>query len=239
MAIRKHNRTIWVLAAAIILLLVLLLARDGKITGLFEKAESLPEAGSPVSEEQFGDQVPRDGQSRGQDQQNFSETLNRMASCFQVSGSTLPEASAVQIDTLYQKFQADFGSVTSQTDRWVTWHLRAPEGKEFRLRLEITETDEGKVGRELHLFSIDRSGNPSPVELPPEKANNPTDETISQMLKEGEVYTKERAAVGFFANNERVEYVEKDNELFELEFVKDETRFRCANVKNPNSCQCQ
>jgi len=238
MAIRKQNRTIWVLAAVILLMLVIFLVRDGKLADVFDSSDKNPAEVLPANEEQFGDRVVGETTVKLEEQRKFQETLNRLAQCFQVSGGNLPEDSPVHIETLVQKFQADFGPVTSQADRWVTWHLRTRDGKERRLRLEITESDEGKVGRELHFFAVDREGQPTPIEIEGDKARNPSDEVISQMLKEGEVFTKESAAVSFFKNNERVEYIEKDGELSEIEFFRGDHRFRCFNVKFPDNCQC-
>jgi hypothetical protein len=118
------------------------------------------------------------------------------------------------------------------------WHLRTPEGHERRLRLEITENDEGKVGRELHYFNLSSEGQSNPVELEPDKSGNPTDDVINQMLKEGEVFYKEKAAMAFFPNGERVEYVEKNGDLSEFEFFKENKQFRCHDVLVPESCQC-
>lgn len=236
MAIRKQNRTIWVLAAVPIVLLVIYLVREGELKRLFsstQNGESKISAEAP--ETQFGDQV----QSTDPDAiLKFQETLDLMAKCFQISGSDLPESSPVEISTLLKKFQGDIGPVSQEADRWVNWHLRTRDGQERRLRLEITETDEGKVGRELHYFAVGSSGQPVPIELDPDKATNPTDEVISEMLKEGAVYSKERAAVAFFSNGERIEYVEKDGQLYEVQFFKEDLHFQCANVKMPQNCQC-
>lgn len=196
------------------------------------------ESGAQSTEEQFGDQVQGEDSVQLENQRKFQATLERMANCLQVSGGPMPESSPVAIETLYQKFQADFGPVVSQADRWVTWHLRGRDGKERRLRLEIIENDLGHVSRELHLFAVDRSGQPNPVEVDPEKSLNPSDEVINEMLNEGEVFTKENAAISFFTNGERVEYIKKDNELFEIEFFRENARFRCPNVLIPENCRC-
>jgi hypothetical protein len=121
----------------------------------------------------------------------------------------------------------------------VNWHLRTPEGQERRLRLEITETDEGKIGRELHYFSVGANGQLNPIELEQDKANNPSDDVISEMLKEGSVFSKERAAVAFFPNGDHIEYVEKDDELSEIVYYKESPRFQCPSVKMPQNCQCR
>ncbi|MEZ0391933.1 MAG: hypothetical protein ACAH59_06945 [Pseudobdellovibrionaceae bacterium] len=236
MAIRKQNRTIWVLAAVILLMLVVFLIRDGQIAQMLQTNSQSQSTDPTSSVEQFGDRV---GGNQTQDRQNFFQSLDLLAACFQVSGSALPENAAIGIDSLLQKFQADFGSVSQQSDRWVYWGLRTREGNERRLRLELTETDSGKIVKELHYFSVDQNGQQVAIELDPQKTKDPNDEVISQLLKDGEVFTKERAAVAFFQDLDRVEYIEKDGELLEIKFFNDNHQFQCANVKNPKSCQCQ
>jgi hypothetical protein len=241
MAIRKQNRTIWVLAAVVFLVLVTYLIRDGKFADLSEEpvANIGANDSSTSNEEQYGDKVNSTGVPlQGESQRKYRETLERLSQCLQLKAADEPEVASVQIETLFQKLQLDWGAVQQQEDRWMTWHLKTLDGKERRLRLEITENDEGKVGRELHYFSVDREGQPTPIEIEPEKTANPTDEVISQMLKEGEVFYKDRAAVAFFANNERVEYVEKDGELAEIDVFQNDHEFRCENVKAPELCQC-
>jgi hypothetical protein len=244
MAIHKHNRTIWILAAVIFLLVLVFLLRDGRLQELITQKEQLTAvdtSGTVVNEEQFGDKVSEMMQESAQKfegKKKLAQSLDKLGACFQMAGATQIEAPSLQIESLYQKFQDDLGSVAHQSDRWMEWHLRTPEGHERRLRLEITESDGGKVGRELHYFNMSRDGQSNPVELEPEKSGNPSDDVINQMLKEGEVFYKERAAMAFFPNGERVEYVEKNGDLSELEFFKENKQFRCHDVLVPETCQC-
>lgn len=241
MAIRRQNRTIWILAAVVFLVLVTFLIRDGKLEDFFHEPQpggEIFEKSSSI-EEQYGDKVPVPPPSAEvPGQEKFTETLDRMAQCLQIANVDLPAPIFLQIESVFRKLQGAFGTEIHQADRWMAWHLRSREGKERRLRLEITETDEGKIGKELHYFDVDRQGQTTPIEIASEKAMNPTDEVISQMLKEGEVFYKERAAVAFFAENNRVEFLEKDGELSELLVIKGDRQFRCANVKTPELCQC-
>lgn len=244
MAIRRHNRTIWILAGVIFLLVLTFLIRDGRLQEWIAKedgAEQGPgELAGSGSEEQFGDKVSelmQDQAAKFEGKKKFAAALDKMSACFQMQGSAMEEA-PLQIESLYQRFQNELGPVAHQSDRWMDWHLRTSDGRERRLRLEITENDEGKVGRELHYFSVSRDGQPTPIEMGADKTSNPTDDVINQMLKEGEVFYKERAAVSFFSNGERVEYIEKNGDLSEIEFFKENRQFRCHDILVLETCQC-
>jgi len=241
MAIKRHNRTIWILAGIIFLLVLVFLFRDGQLENIISRNSKPSETGEAgAGAEQFGDKVGelmQDTSQKAESKKKLALALEKMGACFQMQGSPL-EMPPLQIESLYQKFQTELGPVAHQADRWMDWHLRAPDGRERRLRLEITETDEGKVGRELHYFSVSRDGQPSPLEMEPGKADNPSDEVINQMLKEGEVFYKERAAVSFFSNGEHVEYIEKNGDLSEIVFFKESRHFRCPDILVPETCQC-
>ena len=243
MAIRKHNRTIWVLAAIIFALVIVFLFRDGQFDRFFvENPKIVMDPSQPAPDEnQFGDRVGEPSQDPALQmdaKKKYAMSLDRLAACFQMQGSALAENPPLQIESLHLKFQAELWPVAHQSDRWMEWHLRSPDGRERRLRLEITESDEGKVGRELHYFSESRDGQLNPLELDPEKAMNPTDDVINELLKQGEVFYKERAAVSFFPNGERVEYMEKNGTLSEVEFFKENKQFRCPDILVPETCQC-
>jgi hypothetical protein len=244
MAIRRQNRTIWGLVLVTFIMIVSFLVRDGRLADFFDpssKAKSQANAASNSSastEEQFGDKVSNENPVVTEDQAKFNQMMGRLVQCLGIQSIDLKNSWPLQIESVIQIVQPSLGPATHQADHWMDWHLRTREGKERRLHLEITESDLGKIGRELHYFSVDRSGQLTSVELEPEKATNPSDEVINQMLKEGEVFHKERAAAAFFANQERIEYIEKDSELSEISFFKDSHHFQCANVKMPENCQC-
>lgn len=238
MAIKKQNRTIWTLSGIVFLLLAGLLLQDSRFSGLF-RSDELPEAAPGESVEQFGEKPAASPATGGfQSQKKFMETMDRMVQCFQIQGSEIAESAAVSIESLAQKLEKDFGPVSMQSDRWMIWNLRARDGQERRLRLEIIESDEGKISKELHYFEVGREGQVNALEIDPKLATNPTDEAINQLLKDGEVTGKERAAAIFFVNNERVEYVERDGELAEVSVIRGEKQFKCQNASLPESCQC-
>ena len=243
MAIRRQNRTIWILAGVIFLLVLGFLFRDGQFEKLINEEAKMSDAdiSGANEEEEFGDKVGEAVQNPGQRNQarhKFGQALDKLAACFQMQSAATTDTPALQIESLYQRFQTDLGPVAHQSDRWMEWRLRTPNGLEKQLRLEITENDEGKIGRELHYFNLTRDGQPTTSLLDETQARNPSDEVINQLLKEGEVFYKERAAGSFFPNGERVEYVEKNGELAEIEFFKENKQFRCHDILVLETCQC-
>ncbi len=227
----KKNRNIALLAAISFLLLLVLFFRERRPESGLETS-----AAEATSEEQFGDKVASSGAaSNGANE--LMPILNQISTCLHLS--TRAETSVpFTIESVFDNFQSELGAVSHQADRSMRWDLRELDGKIKRLQLVITENDEGQVGRELHAFSLDSQGNATPQETEPSLAVNPPDDRIHQMLKEGEVIDKDRSAVAFFPTGGRVEYIEKNGVLSQLQFFQGQKSVRCDDLKQPSSCQC-
>jgi len=243
MAIKKQNKTLLIFITVVLAVLGYVLLKEGKIKNPLSSEVSNESPAIDVTGQdpsQFGEVLNPSQQidASREDRIAFAQIISDMSECMEIPAAEANGEDAIVLETLLTKFQSELGSPSEQSDRWMNWHLRTPEGKERRLRVEVTESDDGKVGRELHFYAVDRDGNPIPLEVPPEKVNNPTDNVINEMLKEGEVFFKERAAYVQYPNGERIEYIEKDGLLSEVEFIKGERFYRCANLKARENCQC-
>ncbi len=246
MALNRQNRTIAILAVIVFSVLAYLFFKDSspKIEegSEAEQTEEVIEE-NVATQENMGDQVtgttllptnPVDTE----EQKTFGLIIGDIADCLDLKISELDGSPEVKLDSLTEVFQSELGQASFQADRWQNWHMRMRDGKERRIRLEISENDEGKVTKELKYFSVDREGQPSTIEQDDEKSLNPSDETLDQLLKEGEVFFKERAAYVVFPNGERIEYLEKDGTLSEIEIIKGDRYYRCGNISERDSCQC-
>jgi len=242
-AIKKQNKTLLIFITVVLAILGYVLLKEGKIRNPLSIAGSAESPAVEVTEQdpsQFGE-VLNPNQQRDasrEDRIAFAQIISDMSECMEIPAADANGDDPIVLETLLTKFQSELGSPSEQSDRWMNWHLRTPEGKERRLRVEVTESDDGKIGRELHYYAVDRNGNPVPLEIPQDKMTNPTDTVINDMLKEGEVFFKERAAYAQYPNGERIEYLEKDGILSEIEFIKGDRFYRCANLKARENCQC-
>lgn len=245
----RQNRTLGFLVLFSIGLLALLLWGAGLFSGRTEvteeKAASPSEAATEggAGPESMGDPVVTTAEPTSapptEAEKSFAQILQDLEECFGIKSPESGAAAAkISVDTLLAQLQSDWGPPVRIEDRWMSWHLRNREGRERRLRLEVTENDEGRTTRELHYYAIDREGLPIPLELDPEKSLNPSDETLNQMLREGDVFFKERAGVVQFSGNERIDFVNIDGTLAEIEVVKGDSIFRCVNLKAREACSC-
>jgi hypothetical protein len=244
MQMKKQNRTLVVVivfAVAVLAALFFIFRQESSgpagIEVTDENAASLPEPQQEAMGEPLKEDVTLD-QARNDEQKMFQLILTDLSNCFDLKNGYMNDSAPVTIESVLAHIQPEMGSATTQADRWMNWHLRLKDGSEKRLRLELNETDDGRVSRLVRYFAVDKEGLPLPLELPPEKSENPTDELINQMLKEGDVFFKEKGAVATFAGGEHVDYVEKNGNLYELEFQKASMFFRCQGFKSRDSCQC-
>jgi hypothetical protein len=181
-----------------------------------------------LSQEQMGDLANQE--------ETFIKNLEGLNKCLGLKMS-IPEKLPVNISTIFSLVQPELGP-QSTADRWINWHMRDKEGKEKKLHLEITEGDQGQTTKELQAFYHDQSGNWVPHDLDKSLALNPKDETISQMLKDGEVLFKEKASISLFSGGARIEYTERDGNLSEFEFFKEQSSFHCNLRLAQNQCKC-
>lgn len=234
-SMKRQNRTVGLLlfSALLFALVVWFIGELRKIPGAAGPTEALSALAPDSGPESMGD--PADESQETKDV--LSQILADARKCLGLPGQTAPAELTASADSLTAEMQKDFGSVQKQGDRWMSWNLRTHEGRERRLRLEVNDVD-GTLRRELRYYAIDREGLPIPLELEPRKAMNPTDETVNQMLKEGDVFYKERAGYDVFNGGVKVEFVEAEGFLSEFEVERNGTVFRCPNLKNRSVCAC-
>jgi|SRR6185312_7180557 len=244
MAIRKQNRALLIFVAVILIGLGFFLFRDGKLTKHDHDKTNPTVVTEPTEknitsdfQEQPESEVNSESQ-RVEKQKAFAQIVGDLADCFGYKIGEPNSSAPVSLDSFLQQFQSELGPVAHQTDKWVDWHLRTEDGDEKRLRLEISENDDGTIRKELHYYAMGRGGEPVPVELTPAQSVNPSDQMLNDMLREGEVFLKEQAGSVVFPNGERLDYVEKNDELSEIEFVKGEKFFQCQDLSHREQCQC-
>lgn len=243
---KKQNRTLLIIFVFVLGLLAVVLKQGGLLSSseksaAIEVTDTSQSASGETAQEALGEAVqdrPEGAAAKGEDEKMFSLIVTDLNNCFELKNINVPDSLPVTIESVLNSVQSELGPAANQADRWMNWHLKNREGAERRVRLEITEGDEGKVVRELKYFAVDKEGLPVPMSLPPEKKDNPSDETLNAMLKEGDVFYKEKAAYAVFSGGARIEFVEKNGQLSELEFQKGDRYFRCQNFKLRDACQC-
>lgn len=253
MAIKKQNKALLIFVLLVLLSLFIVLSREGKINhqGLMDNlmGSESDQVAVKTSEDsatemsQFGDPVEKSlnanlDQEAFNNRVAFKQIIEDLGECLNLKPSETPPDAFVGIETFILSLQTELGPPSQQYDRWMNWNYKTSQGYERRLRLEVIESDSGILARELYNYALDRQGNAIPIDLPESMAVNPSDDVISEILKGSEVFLKERAALVLFPGGERVEYLERNEKLSELEFSKGESFFRCSNLTARESCSC-
>lgn len=171
------------------------------------------------------------------DPKYFLQSLELMVQCLKFPNSKIVAATPPIVESIIQILQGPMGPVSGTSDRWLEWSLLLPNKHEKKYRLEITETDEGIIGRELHAF-VGSLNTWAPEEVPEELSRNPSDQVIENLLKEGEVTSKSKAGVTLFPNGSRLEFIEVNGELEQIEIFDEDNQFGCKDIRSPESCIC-
>jgi hypothetical protein len=246
MAIRKQNRALLIFVAVILIVLGYTLMRENKLSSkakapsTAESTQALPSApASSAATAATPTSGNEDADSKISERQKaFAQVIGDLADCFGYKIAEPNSSAPVSLDTIIMDFQTALGPVTHQEDRWMDWHLRGVDGSEKRLRLEISENDDGSIRKELHTEVIGRNGESVVVEMDPAQAVNPSDQTLNELLRGGDVFSKEQAGSVFFPGGEHLDYIRKNDELSQIEFIKGDKFFQCDDLSHREQCEC-
>ena len=252
MALKKQNRMIIFLFLFTVLIVGVIAIRSSQFMGFFDaqfgagnpnvsRFEKAAGALAEFSQESMGDPVngqvkvsnPQDIETR----KNLIEVMRLLSECLLVPLS-LPEDLPPNAETILSQLQKSWGSY-EVNDQWINWYFHLKDGSEKRLKLEVNETEAGIKGRELHYYAVDKEGLPILVPLENVASHNPSDEAIMGILKDGEIFNKEKSSTVKYEQGANLEYLEKNGELAAIEVHLAEKIFRCSNMKAvKDSCLC-
>lgn len=173
-----------------------------------------------------------------EDQKVFSFILTDMIDCLDLTAAQPPEAVPLQSNQILSLVNTAAG-VPAIEERWRSWNFKTKDGTEQTLRLENNEDEFGIRTKKLSQYRLDENHQiMTLLTLPPELSGTPNDENINGFLKDKNLAAKERSTTAFYKQGDRVDFIERDGVLQEVEILKGETLFRCPNLKSRESCQC-
>ena len=232
----KQNRAIIFLFIISLVLAGVIVIRSGYLDSPSPASES-----SIVSQESMGEVLSGQRKSNGavavDDNKNIVQAMKMMADCLKLQSQASDNISATA-DSLLSYLKNEWGTYET-SDQWMEWHFYNKDGAERRLRLEVSENDSGVRGRELHVFAVDKDGNSVAIEQETINSQNPSDDVINGILKDGDVFLKEKAAAAIFPKAENIFYVEKNGALDSIDVHQGEKTFHCSTFKNvKDGCRC-
>ncbi len=230
MALSKQNRVIGTVA-------IFFLFATGILFSKYEKNESKAESEAfSVEKVELRDEIPVE--VKRDQSEKFEEVLREINSCLKMQLKPQIPKTENLLNQLLAALAQELNEPTLQVDRWNSWRLLMPDGNEKEYRLEVVESDDGKVRRELYAFVFDQGGQLIPTELDGELALNPKIEQLSALLNEGQVIVKGKAGSNVYSGGERLDFVESNNELKEIEVSKFNQLLKCELIEMRKSCQC-
>jgi hypothetical protein len=167
----------------------------------------------------------------------FAMVVEDMGQCLDIKAPETQADVAVDLQTVVLQYQGDLGPGT-QNNKWQSWAIKTQGGKEKRYRLDEKIDFDGALFKEIEGIEVNEEGAPTPIDIEPEKAINPSQESIDKLLSEGTVSSSEKAGFVTFQGGERLDYIERNGKLAEIEFVRGDRFFRCGNIMDRSSCQC-
>lgn len=240
MAIKRQNRVILALFVMIFGLLAIFWFQQSKIQHETPRVplelENVNLPGESTSEEFEIDNRPS---SLSAEAVTFAEIIADLSNCMDVreTGGLTTDAQG-SIQALIWHFEESLGNAQIEVDKWKEWDILRRDHSFVRLRLELKE----KVGvgyhRELYETPLQRISGGQAFEKEAVLLPKASDEAIDDHLKRGEVQKESRGAFIQFLGGERIDFVEVQGKLVEIEFTKNQKVFRCDQITSRESCQC-
>lgn len=137
-----------------------------------------------------------------------------------------------------QDLFSQLGEPLKTRERWIDWSFKVEGGKERRVHWENVEDDSGKIRPTLMVFDLDEKGDPVPYPMDPRDQEEPTQEYVDNLLAQGQGAQKETSNLKEYAGGMHLEYLEKNGQLKEVEFERENVFFRCDQVNQLNTCHC-
>lgn len=137
-----------------------------------------------------------------------------------------------------QDLFSQLGEPLKTRERWIDWSFKIEGGKERRVHWENVEDDSGKIRPTLMVFDLDERGDPVPYPMDARDQEEPTQEYVDNLLSQGQGLQKETSNLKEYAGGIHLEYLEKNGQLKEVEFERDNIFFRCDQVTQTNTCHC-
>lgn len=149
-------------------------------------------------------------------------------------GSRGPLENVSTSEDLFQQL----GEPLKARERWVDWSFKVAGGRERRVHWENVEDDSGKIRPTLMVFDLDEKGDPVPFPMDARDQEEPSQEYVDGLLADGQGLQKETSNLREYIGGIHLEYLEKNGQLKEVEFERDNIFFRCDQVSQTNTCHC-
>jgi hypothetical protein len=234
---KRQNRTLIIIFAFVLGLLGYVVQKVGVLP---PPVTEVANSKASLSQDALGEPIAATEEGRKQNEisKNFNSNVSTMFQCLGLKTPNLPKDIKINSDTIIKLLEQEWGLSTIQGDHALTWSLKMPDGVERRIRIEITENEEKVVQKEMKFYIVNKEGISIPVDVPEEKRINPSDQTIDQLIKEGEVTQKERLSFTKFQNGGLFESLERDENPSEVSIQLQEKIIRCPDIKTAEPCDC-
>jgi hypothetical protein len=157
---------------------------------------------------------------------HFKKSLEECVSDPELKASPSPKDLLVQLEKKY--------GIKSRTQNHENIHFITSDQQERRLEITTAITDQGP-SHELHLFTVDAQGMPSPVDIDPSMMANPTPQVLAALIKDGVIkYHQIKETIMF--NHEipvMVDWINDDTKDFQI--VTDKKTMSCQYL----DCTCK
>ena len=194
---------------------------------------------SMIEKKETSDEKPVQAQEAPHLQENFTQALAGLQTCFSFSTSLEFSDGDSSLEAWKGALRPELGDIVLEAEDWTNTHLVLANGEKRRIRIESEMGNDNRITKKLKYASVDKDDLPVPINLPEEQTTEPSETFISSLEKEGQVTMTEKAERLYYSDGTEIMTVQRNNTVSEIEITKSGKSFHCWNMdQSTHQCDC-
>lgn len=171
-------------------------------------------------------------------QAQFLEALKGLGTCLEIKNAIDTEQKEIKLDSLVASVRNEIGDPVIRSEDWSNTLLDMADGEQRRIRIEMEYDTDDKIVKRLKYYKI-QNDQMVPIPLENDVAVDPQDSFIASLESDGKIFMREKGSRIYFQNGEELIFVERNDQLSDIEMNRNGRTFKCTALDSGKShCSC-
>ncbi len=171
-------------------------------------------------------------------QAQFMEALKTLGTCLDIKNAIDTEQKEPRLENLVASVRNEIGDPVIRSEDWSNTLVTLPNGEQRRIRIEMEYDADDRIVKRLKYYKAEKD-NLIPIPLDNSNSTDPQDSFIASLEGEGKVAIREKGSRMYFQNGEEIVFVEKNDQIADIEMNRNGRTFKCVGLDSGRStCSC-